>query len=67
MERKVPFVNPAKNYQMIKDEIDEACFKVMVEYSVPLPLEKNAPVLDYKIIFAIRMEGKMKQIFQRKV
>lgn len=26
---RVPFVNPAKNYQMIKDEIDQAYFEVM--------------------------------------
>ncbi len=29
MNYKVPFVNPAKNYQMIKDEIDAAYFDVM--------------------------------------
>jgi dTDP-4-amino-4,6-dideoxygalactose transaminase len=29
MGYKVPFVNPAKNYQMIKDEIDAAYFDVM--------------------------------------
>jgi len=29
MKYKVPFVNPAKNYQLIKDEIDAAYFDVM--------------------------------------
>ena len=29
MGYKVPFVNPARNYQMIKDEIDAAYFEVM--------------------------------------
>lgn len=29
MARRVPFVDPAKNYQMIKDEIDAAYFDVM--------------------------------------
>lgn len=29
MSCKVPFINPAKNYQMIKDEIDAAYFDVM--------------------------------------
>ena len=29
MKYRVPFVNPAKNYQMIKDEIDAAYFDVM--------------------------------------
>ncbi|MBU1853996.1 MAG: DegT/DnrJ/EryC1/StrS family aminotransferase, partial [Candidatus Omnitrophica bacterium] len=29
MVRRVPFVNPAKNYQIIKDEIDAAYFDVM--------------------------------------
>ena len=29
MAYKIPFVNPAKNYQMIKDELDAAYFEVM--------------------------------------
>lgn len=29
MEYKVPFVNPAKNYEIIKEEIDEVYFEVM--------------------------------------
>lgn len=29
MKRRVPFVNPAKNYQMLKNEIDEVYFNVM--------------------------------------
>ena len=29
MAYKVPFVNPARNYKMIKDEIDAAYFDVM--------------------------------------
>ena len=29
MDYKVPFVNPAKNYQLIKDELDAAYFDVM--------------------------------------
>ena len=29
MDYKVPFVNSAKNYQLIKDEIDAAYFDVM--------------------------------------
>src|SRR3989304_10405428 len=29
MKYKVPFVNPAKNYLLIKDEIDTAYFEVM--------------------------------------
>jgi dTDP-4-amino-4,6-dideoxygalactose transaminase len=31
MQRKVPFVNPRKNYQMIKAEIDAAYFEVMTQ------------------------------------
>jgi dTDP-4-amino-4,6-dideoxygalactose transaminase len=31
MKRKVPFVNPRKNYQMMKDEIDAAYFEVMTQ------------------------------------